>query len=137
MGFQGNASITSQGEISRQTNTIAGAAPTYNQTETVIGIIHQINEQAPRLVKAHDQDGFTLACDNWIELNHSAREIAERWGTVRVGFRVRVSLTGIAGGKKASAIIIGEENEDTTEPGQPNEAERGLYAIFCPGIGVG
>jgi hypothetical protein len=57
-------------------------------------------------------------------------------GTVRVGFRVRVSYSGPSG-SGADAFIVGAENQDVTEPYQSNEAARGLFAIFAPGIGIG
>jgi hypothetical protein len=125
---------TKHAENQRQvSNAIGGLPGPHEQQKRTIGIINSIHPNIPRFVKANSAlDGTPLANGAWIELNHSAQEIAERWGTVRVGFKIRVSFAGPAGAG-ADASIISTENIKLTEPHQPNEAERGLFAIFAPG----
>lgn len=101
------------------------------------GIIKEINSESPRLVRAYDEEDGTVLCDGkWIELNHSAQEIAEKWGKVQVGFKVRVTYYGPSG-SGADATIIAKQNDDIQEPGIENDVARGLYAVFAPGIGIG
>jgi len=117
-------------EKQRQLEHAVGAAPGVGGgAGKGVGTINTLHDEKPRLVKAHDDDGVPLANGNWIELNHSAQEITERWGTVREGFRIRVSFTG-AVGTSADGTIIGAENEDALEPHVSNEASVGLWAIF-------
>lgn len=124
------AAISVHGEAQRQAEQDMGAASTAESaTHRGIGTVSTIHPDKPRLVLAHDDDGSVLANGNWIQLNHSAQEIAERWGTVRVGFRIRASWTGPAG-VATEATIIGVENEDVRESHVPNEASVGLWAIF-------
>jgi len=131
------APTTSHRENQRKISSGMSSIPGLNEgVRSVSGTIRQIHEEKPRLVKAYGDDGAPIADDNWIELNHSAQEIAEKWGTVRMGFRVRVSFIGPAGAS-ANATIIGVEQEDVKEPHIPNEVSRGMYALFAPGIGVG
>lgn len=138
-GIISNAKLptTLHGEVQRQTDGAISAFPGIGEgSRQATGIIKKIHPDRPRLIKAYADDGTPLANDSWIELNHSAQEIAERWGTVRLGFRVRVTFAGPSGAG-ADATIIGAEQESVSEPHIPNEAARGLFAIFAPGIGVG
>lgn len=128
---------TSQGEAQRKVESAVASFPGLHEgTRRSVGIVNKVNPNKPRLIKAHAMDGTPLANNNWIELNHSAQEIAERWGTVRIGFRVRVTFTGPSGAS-ADAGIIGTEGQDVNDPFIPNEAQQGLYAVFAPGIGIG
>lgn len=124
------AATTLNGEMERQLTQDIGAAPGITEgARSEMGTISKVHPNYPRLVKAYADDGTPLANDSWIELNHSAQEIAERWGTVRLGFRVRVNFTGPAG-SSADASIIGAEQESVREPHVNNTATRGLWAIF-------
>jgi len=128
--FQTRASVSEFGESSRRTESDIGAAPGIEGTpHRTSGTVNKVHDTKPRLVKANDEDGSPLANGRWIHLDHSAGEIAERWGTVRVGFKVRVTSTGPAGGS-ADAKVIGAENEDVEESHVPNDAATGLWAIF-------
>jgi hypothetical protein len=128
--------LTTTGEntrsVERNINSIPGP---YEQQRKVIGVVSKVHSTKPRLIKANTSSGYPIANGNWIELNHSAQEITERWGTVRIGFRVRVSYSGPSG-QSADAIITGVEEHDIEEPHQENDAARSLYAIFTPGNGV-
>lgn len=127
---------TSHAENQRQVSgSISGMPGPHQQQKRTSGIIVKIHPEKPRLVKANAADGTPLANGQWIELNHSAQEIVERWGTVRVGFNVRVTFSGPSGAG-ADATIVSAEEQALTEPHQPNEAARGLYALFAPGIGA-
>lgn len=131
------APTTSQGESARTTErAVAGFPGLDDGVRRVMGIIKAAHPERPRLVKAYALDGTPIANGSWIELVHSAQEIAERWGTVRIGFRVRVLYTGPEG-SGADGIIVGTEGQDIHEGPIPNEAQQGLYAIFAPGIGIG
>lgn len=127
---------TSHAETQRSTNnSISSMAGPHEQTKKATGRIVRLHPDKPRLVKINALDGTPLANGSWVELNHSAQEIAERWGTVRTGFRVRVHFSGPSGAG-ADATIIGTEGKDVTEPSQPNDVARGLFAAFPPGIGL-
>jgi hypothetical protein len=133
MGIQGRASVTSLNESNRQQEGTSGFTGPQDRINIVTGIIHEVNSNFLRFVKVHDTTGLKIAGDNWIELSHSAQEIAERWGTVRVGFKVRVIVAGINGSNGASATIIGTEVDKVDEPPTPNSSERGLFSIFRQG----
>lgn len=125
---------TRQAEQQRQSDNAIGLLPdAQDGVRKVVGIVSKVNEERPRLVKANSIDGSPIANGGWIELNHSADEIAERWGTIRSGFLVRVTVSGPDGGG-ADAIIIGTEGHDVAEPPVLNDAERGLFLIFPPGM---
>lgn len=131
------APTNSFGEQTRKTERAIASVPgSHEAVRRATGVINRIHPKRPRLIKAHGLDGTTLANDAWIELNHSAQEIAERWGTVRIGFRVRVTYSGPAGAS-ADATILGSEGQDIDESFIPNEAQQGLYAVFAPGVGIG
>jgi hypothetical protein len=126
--------ITSTGEKLRlNTSEQVGSS---SQLHRATGIVSRVHNTKPRLVVAYDEnDQSPLANGDWIVLNHSAQEIAERWGTIRPGFRIQVTFMGPSGAK-ADATIIGTENQTTEEPPVANEIARGLFALFAPGIGV-
>ncbi len=126
---------TRQAERQRQDENAIGLLPdAQDGVRKVVGVISKVNEEKPRLVKANSIDGSPIANGGWIELNHSADEIAERWGTVRTGFRIRATVSG-PDGSGADAVIIGVEGQDVIEPVVLNDSERGLFAIFPPGVG--
>ena len=128
---------TSHAENQRQvSNNLGGMPGPHQQQKRTSGTIIKIHPEKPRLIKANASDGTPLANGQWIELNHSAQEIVERWGTIRVGFSVRVTFSGPSGAG-ADATVVSAEDQDLNEAHQPNEAARGMYAIFAPGIGVG
>lgn len=123
-------------EHTRQMDNSIGQFPgPQDAPRRVEGIVNAVHPNRPRLVKAHAADGTPLAGDKWITLNHSAQEIAERWGTVRIGFRIRATFTGPIGAG-ADASIIGTEGQTVEDPVIENEAAQGLYAVFCPGSGT-
>lgn len=133
----GGSPTTGLGESFRQTDSAFSALPgPQEQTRQEVGIVDTVHPSLPRLVKAHSQNGGAIAGGSWIELNHSADEIAEKYGTVRVGFKIRVLLTGSLGGNSANATIIGTEDQSLSDPPIPNEVDQGLFAIFAPGIGI-
>lgn len=128
---------TSQGEIQRKTERAIASFPGLHEgVRRTTGVINKVHPEKPRLIKAYDLQGSAIAGNSWIELNHSAQEIAERWGTVRIGFRVRVTFAGPSGAS-ADAMIVGTEGQDINDLLEANEAEQGLYAVFSPGIGIG
>lgn len=102
--------------------------------KTLIGTIYKVHDQYP-LVKVYDSvDGTVVANDKWIPLSHSPREVAERFGTIRVGMKTSVTCYG-PNGLNAFAYIIMEENEEIGEEEfVENEMETGLWEIFKPGI---
>jgi len=142
-GFGGSAAVTSLGEADRQLQGALGATSLHEQTRTVLGIVHKWGPEADppesaQRVQAHQIDGSPIVSEEyWIQLIHSAQEIAEKWGTVRVGFKLSVTIVGPGSGQSASGSIIGGEDCNLDETVVPNEAEQGLYAIFAPGTGVG
>ena len=107
----------------------------HNKIDRAVGLVSHVHPEKPRLVKAYNETDYSpLANGDWILLNHSAQEIAERWGTVRPGFRIQVTFAGPSGAK-ADGTIIGAENQNIEEPPVANEVARGLFALFAPGIG--
>jgi hypothetical protein len=124
------APTTAHGERSRQQDAEISASP--GPTEGIrrcIGIVDAVHETNARLVKAHTPDGVPIGNSGWIELNHSASEIVERWGTIRPGFKIRVTSTG-AIGMAADATVIGTEDEGTNDQIVPNEADKGVGDLF-------
>lgn len=99
------------------------------------GIIREVHP-SQLMIKGYEINGVSLANDKWIPLNHTPLEIAERFGTVRPGMKLLVNYSG-ADGSSANAFIIGVEDDE--QYGQStfssNNAERGSYRIFGPGIG--
>lgn len=142
-GSSGNVSgrvitpTTSHGEERRQAGALADAIPgIHEQNQREGGVISKIHPEQAGWVKVRALDGTPLANNNWIELNHHTDEIIERWGTVRVGMKVRVAYSGPAGAG-ADCTIVGTEGDDPTHPHVPNEVARGMYSMFSPGIGIG
>ena len=134
----GGSPITGLGEEMRQNdNVTAGRPGLHEMTRQVIGIVDSVDDKYARWVTAHEPDGKVILAGAFIELNHSAREIAERYGTVPVGTMLRVTIYGPGDGVSASATIIDTEGKGADEPFYSNDAEQGLYAVFAPGIGVG
>lgn len=129
--------MTTHMESQRKTSGATQSAQSlYDQPVRVAGIVTKVHPTKSRLVKArHAFDGSPLADDRWIELNHSAQEIIERWGTIRIGFRLRVTLSGPSG-IGADATVISTELQEINEPNQINEASRGLWSIFTPGSSI-
>jgi hypothetical protein len=123
-------------ESRSQRNDTAAQPGQSNTIQTIQGVITEVHDSAP-LIKAHTNIGVAIADGQWITLDHSVSDIVERFGKLRKGLRVRVSYTG-AEGINASATIIGVEGES---PGQgtqlENKVQKGLYAVFGPGCGIG
>jgi hypothetical protein len=132
------APTTKYGEEVRRIDAAVDALPgAHEQLRRSIGIVRKVHEQYARLVKATDAyDGSILANGEWITLNHTAQEIAERWGTIQIGFKIQLTMSGPAG-ETVDAKVIGESAVSTTELHVPNSVARGLFAIFAPGIGIG
>lgn len=124
-------------EQSRSVEGGIGSAPGLQEgTRQVYGTIYDIHPEKP-LVKCYDESGSPIACDKWIPLNHSSQEIAERYGTVRMGMNLLVSFVG-PDGAGANATIVGNVGEkNLNEPLTPNTAQRGMFRIFAPGTGIG
>lgn len=129
--------LTTNTEAQRKVGgAIQSTQSVYDQPTRVAGIVTKVHPKKPRLVKArHAFNNTPLANDRWIELNHSAQEIIERWGTIRVGFRIRATLSGPSG-VGADATVISTELQAINEPTQVNEATRGLWSIFTPGSSI-
>jgi hypothetical protein len=121
----------------RTTSNQAASMPGLDSSiKTIQGVITAVHDSLPR-IKAHTDIGEAIANGSWITLDHSLSDIVERFGKLRKGLRVRVSYTGPDGGQ-ASATIIGVENEQVGQGTQiENKIQKGLYAIFGPGIGLG
>lgn len=134
----GGSPTTPLGEELRQTDGAIQSSPsTHEYTREVMGIVDGVDSDLARWITAHEISGRSILGGRWIELSHSAREIAERWGTVPIGATLRVIIHGPGEGVSASATIVDTEGKGADEPHYSNEAEQGLYAIFAPGIGIG
>lgn len=129
--------VSNNAETNREIQTgIASFPGLHDGVRQTFGYISELHPEKP-LIKAYADDGTKIAHDKYIVLNHSTSEIAERWGTVRVGMRIKVEYTGPDGGG-ASATIVGLEGEKVAEEILiDNNIQRGLFAIFSPGIGLG
>jgi len=136
--LRGRATTTHEAETRRQTDLQAGSLPTSSSIlQAAYGKITKIDSQQPLVQIVDLQDGTPLANGGWVPLNHSVREIAERWGKVRKGMVVYVQFSGQEGGN-ATATIIKEKGESVaTEKLTENIMSRGLYKIFSPGVGIG
>lgn len=134
----GSSPITELGEELRQNdNHTTGRPGLHEMTRQVVGIVDSVDDTHARWVTAHEPSGKLILNGGWIELNHSAREIAERYGTVPVGTMLRITVYGPGDGITANATIIDTEGNGADEPHYSNDADRGLYEIFSPGIGIG
>lgn len=134
IGKVGGSSITGIGEDMRRADSaIQGQPSNHEQTRQLIGIVDSVDTTLARWVTAHEPTGKTILSGRWIELSHSAREIAERWGTVPIGATLRVTLLGPGDGVSASATIVDTEGKGANEPIYANEATQGLFALFAPG----
>jgi hypothetical protein len=134
----GGSPITGLGEDMRQNDGAMTSRPgLHEMTRQIIGIVDAVDDTYARWVTAHEPTGKTILAGRWIELNHSAREIAERYGTVPVGTMIRVTVYGPGDGVSASATIIDTEGKGADEPHYSNDAEQGMYAVFCPGSSIG
>ena len=132
----GGSPTTSYGEQSRQVDSYIQGSPTSSeQTRQIMGVVGEIHPTNPRFVTAYTPDGAIIAEGGWVELNHSADEIAERFGTIRAGFKLRVTIWGAGTGNAANASIIGTEDSAISEPYTDNEIDQSLYAIFAAGSG--
>ena len=99
------------------------------------GTIFDIHAER-RMIRAFADDGSPIANGRFVPLNHGSLEIAERWGTIRKGMRVLINFTG-PDGSRANATITELENErNLNKPFSSNTAQRGLFRIFAPGIGL-
>lgn len=98
------------------------------------GVVSEIHPER-LLVKAREQSsGVDLCWGRWIPLRHTAQEIAEKYGTVKLGMVVKIECIGRSQ-LNATATIV---HTDTKGPGEEefvaNEMATGLYEIFKPGI---
>jgi len=107
-----------------------------NLPKQVYGSITEIHDTLP-LIKAYDPNsGNSIAGNRWIPLIHSPEEIAERFGTIRIGMGVSVNSNG-PGEMRAVAQIITNEYQNIAEDDViPNTVELGLWEIFTPGAGL-
>jgi hypothetical protein len=129
---------TGSAEVERHTDAAVSAYPGLHEgIRYVEGAITSVHEDRP-LVKAHSDDGSPIADGRWIRLNHSVQDIAERFGTVRLGSRLSVMYQGPSGSDAAATIISSSKTERyASEKLVPNTVARGLFALFPPGIGIG
>ena len=136
-GVVAGAPTTIMGEEARvQQNTIAAMPGLQSSSQQIIGNITEVHESQP-LIKASTDTNTVIANGQWIPLSHSVDEIAARFGTIRKNMRVLVMYSGPAG-TQAIASIIGVEGEKYgSSTLRDNTAQKGLFAIFPPGIGVG
>jgi hypothetical protein len=130
------APVTSGGESARQLEkAVAGDAG--NTIHTVYGKIVKVDSGKPLIQVRNLQSGAMLAGSRFMPVNHSVREIAERWGKLKKGMKVLVQYTGPDQGD-ASAWIIKDADETLMEDSlEENTISMGLYKIFAPGIGIG
>jgi len=104
---------------------------------SVYGKITKVHD-TKAMVKAIEINTNTpVANDNWIVLNHSVREIAERWGKIRKGQIVYVQYRGPDGASATGNIVKEQGEELDEEPLVENTMSRGLFRIFGPGCGFG
>jgi len=132
------APITSHQEKQRSIEQGAIAQPGLEHTlRSVYGKISEVHtDQA--LIKARElYSNTSISGGQWIPLNHSVREIAERWGKLKKGQIVYIQYRGPAGAD-ATATIIKEAGEDMSEEKQvENTMSQNCYRIFGPGVGLG
>lgn len=124
-------------EQHRQTEAAISSYPGLHEgIREAFGTITEVHPEKPMIV-AHDDSGSKISNGSFIPLAHGTLEIAERWGTIRRGMRIRVQYSG-PDGSNSFATIIGLEGErNVNTPFESNEAEQGLSKIFAPGIGIG
>ena len=77
----------------------------------ITGTVSEVHPNNPRFVKAYSSNGAMVADGKWIELTHSAQEIAERWGMIRPGFEIKITYTGPSG-VGADAYVMKPVNPD-------------------------
>ena len=137
IGQVGGSPTTGLGmDIQKADQSINGMPGPGEQVKTVVAIVDGIHPTLAQYVTAHTEDGAPILSDpdSWIELNHSGAEIAERWGQVRVGFRLRCIVSGAGKtGVSANATIISTEGQDSSQPPIANDSAQGLYLVFAPG----
>jgi len=132
-----SAAITIGGEISRQRQADIDTPDLEGQNKTVYGKITKVDKDQALVYVDSLYGDSKVANGRAIPINHSPREIAERWGKVKKGMIVLVQYTGPTGAD-ASATIIKERGEDMVETKQEeNSISQGLYRVFAPGIGIG
>lgn len=134
----GGSPVTEYGEEQRSNSSGILSGPSmHEQVRQVDGIVDSVHPDMARWVTAHEPSGKMIYGGQAIELTHSAREIAEKYGTVPIGTTIKVTIYGPGDGVSASATIVDTEGKGPDEPYYSNEAEQGLYAVFAPGIGTG
>lgn len=129
---------TNLGEATRQAERSAiGSAGLGGVVQTVYGKIVKIDPSKPLIQVKELNGGTVIAGGRFIPVNHSVREIAERWGKLKKGMKVLVQYSGPDQGN-ASAWIIKDADETLAEDSlEDNSISMGLYKIFAPGIGLG
>jgi len=129
-----NSFVQQQKDTDASVNSFPGSIA---GIRSAMGQVTEVHPEKAKLVKAVDiYDGSPIADGGWIELDHSPQEIAEKWGTVKVGFRIRTLYTG-SNGEGCSGTITGTLEDSVQSVKVANTAARGLFAIFAPGIGIG
>ena len=127
------SAIVEQARLSQQDT--AGFPGLLDGVRQVNATIKEVHPEKP-LIKAFADDGVPVANGNWIPLNHSPADIAERWGKLRTGLRILANYSGPSG-TGANATIVGEEDEIEGSGLQiENDIAEGLYYIFSPGSSV-
>jgi hypothetical protein len=127
--------ITTIAEDTRHNQSRADAfSAEQNALRHTFGTIQGLDSEGKPAVIVYDDSGQQVAGGSLIPLNYPSERIPELWGTIRIGMRVLVLFTGPDGGS-ASAFIVGTEGEkNLNSPVVVNDAERGLFAVFSPGI---
>lgn len=113
-----------------------GSFPILETSREVMAKVVEIDPDRPKYVKAVDaSDPRThIANAQWIKINHGDQEIAERWGKIRIGFKLRVVLSGPTS-ERAVAYVTGTNDDETDIGAVSNKQDMGLWSIFAPGIG--
>jgi len=107
-----NGPITSIGEDQRQESIDKAASPSLFETvREVDAVIKEVHEKK-LLVKVYATGSAAVVANNqWIPLSHSPQEIAERFGTIRVGMTVRVSYQGPSGLNARAVVVLNEKEK--------------------------
>lgn len=127
---------TTMGEEQRQSDSAMSESGHASKTKTAVGIVIGVHERFPNQVLLAGPDNEQLANKQYVVLSHSPDEIAEKWGTVRLGFKVRATWQDPSGGN-AFGVVVGDENTTLADAPVENVVAQGLYACFAPGCGIG
>lgn len=110
--------------------------PMLETSREVLAKVSEVDPDRPKFVKAVSLDDprVHIANAQWIKVNHGDQEIVDRWGKIRIGFKLRILFNGPTE-DGAVAYVTGSNDEETDTGAVSNEQTMGLWAIFAPGIG--